>query len=536
MSKLKQIFTDWRVILVIVCIIFSLVAISPNPGSEGVAIRSVVTNSSAANAGIEGPTENVRPMQREKVISINNVPIRNIEDYYEVTSSLTPNITITVETDEGIYKLVTKEKKEEVDNKTIITTEDIGLKVYDAPKTNIKKGLDLEGGTRVLLQPEEKISDEDMADLIDNMEKRLNVYGLTDIVLKEASDLSGNQYVLVEIAGANEEEVKELLAKQGKFEAKIGNETAFVGGNKDIPYVCNSADCAGIDPYSGCGKLQEGGYVCRFRFEIGLSPEAGRRHAEITDKLDIITDEDGNEYLSKKLDLYLDDVLTSSLSISSDLKGSDTTSISIQGSGVGVTQEEAMYDALNNMRRLQTILKTGSLPVKLTIAKTDVLSPALGEEFLKNAIYVGIAALLAVAAIIFVIYRKLAVAIPMALNGLIEVIIMLGVAALIGWNLDLAAIAGIIVAVGTGVDDLIVITDETIRGENAKIYDWKRKIKNAFFIIMAAFFTTAVAMTPLLFAGAGLLKGFALVTLIGISTGVLIVRPAYAKVVEILLK
>ena len=112
---------------------------------------------------------------------------------------------------------------------------------------------------------------------------------------------------------------------------------------------------------------------------------------------------------------------------------------------------------------------------------------------------------------------------------------MLAIAALIGWNMDLAAVAGIIIAIGTGVNDQIVITDETLRGERAA-YDWKQRIKNAFFIIMAAYFTIVVAMVPLLFAGAGLLKGFAITTIIGASIGVFITRPVFVRVIEILLR
>ena len=44
-----------------------------------------------------------------------------------------------------------------------------------------------------------------------------------------------------------------------------------------------------------------------------------------------------------------------------------------------------------------------------------------------------------------------------------EVIILLGLASVTGYSLDLAAIAGIIAAVGTGVDDQIVITDEIVK-------------------------------------------------------------------------
>jgi preprotein translocase subunit SecD len=117
-----------------------------------------------------------------------------------------------------------------------------------------------------------------------------------------------------------------------------------------------------------------------------------------------------------------------------------------------------------------------------------------------------------------------------------EVVIILGVASLIGWNIDIAAIAGIIIVLGTGVDQLIVISDELLRKEQQVFFNWKQRIKNAFFIIMAAYFTTFVAMLPLMKAGAGLLKGFAITTIIGISVGVFITRPAFAAVVEILLK
>jgi len=43
-------------------------------------------------------------------------------------------------------------------------------------------------------------------------------------------------------------------------------------------------------------------------------------------------------------------------------------------------------------------------------------------------------------------------------------------------------------------------------------------------------------MLPLLFAGAGLLKGFAIITIIGFSVGVFVTRPAFASIIEILLK
>lgn len=165
----------------------------------------------------------------------------------------------------------------------------------------------------------------------------------------------------------------------------------------------------------------------------------------------------------------------------------------------------------------------------------EVVSPTLGEKFLSSALVALFAALLAVGVVVFIRYRKLSLALPILITGLSEVLIILGFASLINWNLDLAAIAGILAAVGTGVDDQIVITDEALRGEKAG-KNWDERMKNAFFIIFAAYFTTVVAMLPLWWMGAGLIRGFALTTLAGVTIGVFVTRPAYAAIIEILLK
>ena len=565
--RIKKLVKNIRIIILFVVIVLALVAIQPNFGVEGIAIRSVIRNSSANFAGIQSPNPQTPPMAKERIIAVNNKPVETVVDYYDFISTLSVGRSFTIRTNKGLYKLTTKpiivteilnETEEkiiqdivylnetnvtQVINKTIIVNktletvvgmEDIGLSVYPAPTTNIRKGLDLQGGTRVLLQPEIKIDKDDMDLILENMKERLNVYGLTDVIVREAGDLSGNQYISVEIAGANEEEVRELLAKQGKFEAKIGNVTIFRGGS-DVTYVCRSADCAGIDPNRGCSKSSDDEWFCRFRFAISLNPEAAKRQGAATRDLEVITT-DGDKYLSQKLELFLDDNKVDELNIGADLQGSESTDIAISGPGFAATQQEAIFVSLKNMKRLQTILITGSLPIKLDIVKTDAISPVLGEEFVKNAILVGLLAILSVVIIVYARYRRYQIVLPMAITLVSEVIILLGLASLIGWNLDLASIAGIIIAVGTGVDHQIVITDETLRGEKQKLTSWSQRMKNAFFIIMAAYFTTVVAMLPLWFAGAGLLKGFAVTTIFGITLGVFITRPAFASMIEILLK
>jgi preprotein translocase subunit SecD len=218
-----------------------------------------------------------------------------------------------------------------------------------------------------------------------------------------------------------------------------------------------------------------------------------------------------------------------SLFISKDLKGRVTTQISISGSGFGSDSQSAFKDAESNMKKLQTILITGSLPYKLEIVKLDTISPTLGREFTKNLIILALVVFIIISAVLFIRYRKIKITSAVILTMFSEVFITLGIAALIKWNLDAPSIAGIIAGMGTGVNDQIVIIDESTSNNNLTI---KEKIKRAFFIIIGAFFTIIAAMLPLFWAGAGMLKGFALTTIISVLVGILITRPAFAEILK----
>ncbi len=516
--KVREFF-NWRVTILLVALIIALIAINPSlSGKEGVAIKSVADNSTASSIGIVTADGKAPPRSREIILEVNGNQINDANDYVEAINSIGIGEAVRIKTNKQEYDPFLKDSR------------DLGIVIDDVARTNIRKGLDLDGGTRVLLAPVGEIQDQDLVNARDTIANRLNVFGLSDINVRIANDLTGGRYIVVEVAGASRDEVRELVGKQGKFEAKIGDNIVFIGGERDIAFVCrNNAECAGV---SQCTETTNGN-SCRFEFAITLSEKAAERQAEITKGLEVNISQ--GDFLSKTLDLYLDDKLVDSLQISSSLKGVATTQIAISGPGTGITEQEALEDAVKSMNKLQTILITGSLPFKLEIVKLDSISPKLGEEFIKNAFFTGILAMVAVAVIIYIRYRRLAIAIPMLATMACEIILLFGFAALIKYNIDISAIAGVIASVGTGIDDQIVITDEVLKG-SAFISNWKERIKRAFFIIFSAYAATFVAMLPLLWAGAGLLRGFAVSTLIGISIGVLITRPAFASTIEKLLK
>jgi preprotein translocase subunit SecD len=318
-----------RIWILIIAILFSLLAIHPT-FEKGVQITNIQFNSTASEYGLTSG---------EIIKSINGNQIQSLADYSKFMSETFPSeqeIKLIINTKENSYILFTNETPE--------------ITVKNLPKTKVQTGLDLQGGSRALVTTEEKINAQELNDLIAVTSNRLNVYGLSDMSIRPVSDLSGENYMLIEIAGSTPKELQNLISQQGEFEAKISNQTVFVGGNKDVTYVARTGENAGI--YS-CDNY-DSGYVCQFRFSISLSEEAAQRQADATKNLSLSPENPG--YLNEKLELYLDGKYVSDLLISKSLQGQVTTQIQISGSGTGATKQEAYENAEAEMKHLQTVL------------------------------------------------------------------------------------------------------------------------------------------------------------------------------------
>lgn len=507
--KIKLTWKIWILLIVVALSLISIFGLPPKFLDKGVLITSVEQNSSAFNEGLR---------KGQIIDSVDGQKVNSVDDYLRIISEKFP-------TEEKIKLIIATKDSQAV----LFVNQSPEITIVNLPKTNIKTGLDLTGGSRALIKAKGvDLTTSEVNDLVDITRNRINVYGISDVKVLPVSDLDGNHFMLVEVAGATPKDLKDLISQQGKFEAKIGNETVFIGGKRDIESVCSSPSCSRI---RSCDPSSDGSTFCSFEFVIYLSEEAAKRHADITGALGINATAGGiqGRYLEKPLDLYLDGVLVDSLLISEGLRGSVTTQIQISGSGSGPTREDAYLDAQDSMKQLQTILKTGSLPFELEIVKLDTVSPTLGNNFIKIILLAGLAAMVAVAIIISLRYRKLKSSLALLLISLSEIIIILGMAALLEWNLDLPSIAGILATIGTGIDDLIIVIDESKQSKNLSL---KQRMKLAFVTILGAYFTSAISLLPLWWAGAGLLKGFVFTTLIGITAGILITRPAFIDIIK----
>ncbi|MBD3312204.1 hypothetical protein GF352_01985 [archaeon] len=528
--KLLKIIKEWKLWLLALLIIYSLIIIHPFSPTSGVLIegvRSPAPKELEVGSVITGITISSLNGSKRALFRVNN-----LTEYNQALTNLGLNDTVRVKYRSEVipYNYETREaiafRPVERDNET-----SIGLIVGEVPGSNLNFGLEIIGGTKVLLTPNRTLTSDESENLVEVLKQRLNLFGLKEVPVNFVTDLTGNQYVRIEFAGASEDDVKLLLEKEGAFEGRVGNQTVFRGD--EIVDVCISGvQCTmRVEPvYAGTGDSKS--VLYRFQFQIDLSQEAAERFANVTNNLSVGECNPQGCYLEEKLDLYLDNELIQdgSLALPESIKGEVMTSATITGT------RYTMKEAQDEMRRLQAILQSRSLPVSLEIVSVETLSPSIGEEFAANLFTVMLLAVLVVALIIGIRYRSLKVSLPIILIIIVEIISTLGITALIGITLDLSAIAGLIASIGTSLDDQIIITDEVLAGRKDKRRSVKRRIKEAFFVVITAFTATFVSMMPLAFAGAGLLRGFAITTMVSITIGVLVTRPAYARIVELIFK
>ena len=200
---------------------------------------------------------------------------------------------------------------------------------------------------------------------------------------------------------------------------------------------------------------------------------------------------------------------------------------------------ENMQDALASLEELAILLESGSLPTPVKSISKETVSPSLGESFMSIVVWMGLAALIVVALIVIFRYKVLSLAFPIVISGIVEIIILLGFMAFFKVPLDLAAFAGIISSIGTGVDSEIVITDE-IMGRSKQVRESLiKRAKTALFIITTSIFTMMGVMGPIVMfsrsmPGLEKLYGFALVAIVGGIIGMFITRPGSQKVIEII--
>lgn len=176
---------------------------------------------------------------------------------------------------------------------------------------------------------------------------------------------------------------------------------------------------------------------------------------------------------------------------------------------------------MKEARDLALVLRAGALPVQLEFEEQRTVGPSLGQDSIKKARIASLIGAGLVFLFILVYYK---------ISGFIAMVtlvlnILFVVASLVAFEatLTLPGIAGIALTIGMAVDANIIIY-ERIREEVRKGLSYYKAVEtgfqHAFWTIIDANITTALAGLCLLNFGTGPIRGFAVTLLIGIAATV----------------
>lgn len=347
---------------------------------------------------------------------------------------------------------------------------------YIAPLANsIKQGLDLQGGTHVVLEAvdtlEAPVNDDAVQRVVKIIERRVNELGLTEPIIQR----QGERRVIVELPGVKDPE--KAIAVLGKtamleFQDESGR-TVMTGTDlKDAVAVINQSN--------------------QNEVSLEFTDEGGKKFGELT-----------SQNVGKQIAILLDKEVLTSPNVREPILGGKAV---ITGSR---TLEEAQQLAL--------LLRSGSLPVKMEVIETRTVGPTLGQDSKEKsefAFTVGIAAILV---FMLLFYR---------LSGLIAnitlmayVILLLAALWLLDATLTLPGIAGVILSVGMAVDANVLIFEhfkEEYKAGKTLLASMDAGFSRAFTTILDSNVTTLIAAVVLFFMGTGPVKGFAITLGLGI--------------------
>ena len=345
----------------------------------------------------------------------------------------------------------------------------------------VKLGLDLRGGTSVVLQAQGKIEPDTMSKVKNIIERRVNSIGVAEPVIQ----LSGNDKLIVELAGIKDpQKAIELIGTTAKLEFRIKNKDGSYG-----PVLLEGSALK----TAGVSRDQVG--MPSVSFE--LNSQGANTFAKIT-----------RENIGKQLAIMLDNKEQSAPTINSEING---------GSGI-ITGRFSIEEANN----LANLLKSGALPVEIKIVENRTVGATLGVDSIRQTGIAGLIALGVISVFMIAIYKIPGIVADIAL--LINGVLVLGLLSGIGAALTLPGIAGFILTLGMAVDSN-VITYERIKEElrlGESLHDAVEKgYENAFPAIIDGNLTTMLVAAVLFFLGTGPIKGFAVTLALGVVATVI---------------
>ncbi len=319
-------------------------------------------------------------------------------------------------------------------------------------------GLDLVGGLRVLLKadlPAGQYTSDDLRQTANNVGRRIDALGVAEATIQV---LENSGRILVELPGVTDPEqavntiqqtallefvdfnglagrvqdyegqrvltTEQVLIQAQRESSSDLNEEALVHPETRQPFntvitgAGLQAAVAQLDPQTG-----------RWLIQFDLNPEGGAVFGPFT-----------AASIGQPMAIVLDGIVLSAPTIQAELPDGGV----ITGN---FTEEEAKTLALQ--------LRSGALPIPLSLESTEQVGASLGQESIRLSIRAGIIGVITVLSFMLVYYRVQGLAADFAL--MVFIFLNLAVFKLVPITLTLPAITGFLIGIGTAVDGNILI-------------------------------------------------------------------------------
>ena len=390
-------------------------------------------------------------------------------------------------------------------------------------------GLDLRGGTHLLLEVDSSKLDENVSikDAIDRavevIRNRIDQFGVAEPLIAK----QGDKWIVVQLPGIKDPaRAKELIGKTALLEfcivntsvdltpidakirekdltieqamadpeiAKLIPENHFLALSKEDnrTYLLQKADLTGAYLVNAKVELATGGFGYP-HVSLEFNKDGAKLFADIT-----------GANIDRQLAIVLDGVVQSAPVIRTRIP--DGRAI-IEGS----------FNA-DDAKLLATVLRAGALPAPVKIIEERTVGPSLGDDSIKKGFRSAVIGVCIVILFMFIYYGFSGLIADIAL--LLNFFILMGIMSYFQFTLTLPGIAGIALTLAMAVDANVLIL-ERIR-EELSIGKTSRVAvdagyQKAFVTIFDSNITTLIAAVFLFQFGTGPIKGFAVTLTIGL--------------------
>jgi len=379
------------------------------------------------------------------------------------------------------------------------------------------------GGYTYAMKPniENQLRGEAVTQALQTIERRVNELGVAEPIVARQGAVD---QILVELPGVSDvQRAKDIIRNTAVLELKIVEQGPFASEELAKQAYSNNVPPETLllpgsgDPAAGAGTPGTVYYAVRRASVVTGRDLRNARPTLDENNLPAVSFSFNSEgarkfgaatetNIGRQLAIVLDNRVFSAPVIQSRISDEGRISGSF-------TQQEA--------QDLSLVLKSGALPASLTYLEERTVGPSLGAESVRAGVLASIGGL-AMVVVFMVFYYKLT-----GLNAIISIvvnlIILLGLMAYLGFTMTLPGIAGFILTIGMGVDSNVLIFERikeemtTARGARAAV---NAGFDRVWWTIVDTHVSSLISACLLLQFGTGPIRGFAVTLIIGLLANV----------------